>query len=66
LARIIVPGAALGVALQLHLLAIAALEIAQPRYVFPAWPLMMGALFVAFCLTHAVFARRRTCHAIFS
>jgi hypothetical protein len=66
LAHIIVPGASLGMALQLHLLAIAALEIAQPRYVFPSWPLMMGVLFLAGRLSHVVFARRFIRYANFS
>jgi hypothetical protein len=46
----VVPGAVIGMALQLHLLAIAALEIAQPRYLFPAWPLMMTDVFLGACV----------------
>lgn len=47
LARCIVAAGALGLALQLHLLAIAAIEIAEPRYVFPLWPLFLVPTFMA-------------------
>ena len=43
----VLPCAVLALAMQLHLLATAVLEIAQPRYVFPVWPLLMGVLFLA-------------------
>jgi hypothetical protein len=46
-ARAVLPCAVLALALQLHLLATAVLEIAQPRYVFPVWPLLVGVLFLA-------------------
>jgi hypothetical protein len=42
----VIAGAALGLALQLHLLAIAAIEIAEPRYMFPLWPLVIVPLFI--------------------
>jgi hypothetical protein len=44
--RHVLVGAALGMALQLHLTAAAIMEIAEPRYVFPLWPLFLGVLFV--------------------
>jgi hypothetical protein len=47
MARGMIAGAALGLALQLHLLAIAAIEIAEPRYIFPLWPLFIVPLFIA-------------------
>jgi hypothetical protein len=44
---VLLAGAAAGTALQLHLLAVAALEIAQPRYLYPVWPLIVTVLFLA-------------------
>jgi hypothetical protein len=51
--KALVAGAALALALQLHLAAVAALEIAQPRYTYPVWPLIVVVLFVGLQLLAA-------------